>query len=83
MLASVVSLIALFVTTPPEAFAFGAMEKLSKYWMPLDQYIELTMEGLQNGDSHITAGTGVNAFNQFETEKVEFAQKISKTLKSI
>ncbi|KAF7310650.1 hypothetical protein HMN09_00607800 [Mycena chlorophos] len=34
----------------------GMTETLSKFWMPLDKYTPLTIEGLQRGDLHIAAG---------------------------
>ncbi|KAG6842497.1 hypothetical protein C0991_000023 [Blastosporella zonata] len=52
--------------------AYGTTEKLSKFWMPLDQYTNLTMEGLQNGESNITAGTVVDAIES----DVHFSQLI-------
>ncbi|KAK1231842.1 hypothetical protein PQX77_005056 [Marasmius sp. AFHP31] len=53
----------------------GTSEKLSKFWMPLDQYVALTLEGLQKGEPHVTCGAAATAFDRFEKEKYDLAMK--------
>ncbi|KAG6911814.1 hypothetical protein DXG01_000061 [Tephrocybe rancida] len=55
---------------------YGTTEKLSKFWMPLDEYTRLTMEGLTNGESHIAAGSASDAFKRFDSGKVELAERL-------
>ncbi|KAG6831273.1 hypothetical protein H0H92_011783 [Tricholoma furcatifolium] len=58
--------------------AYGTTERLSKFWIPLDKYIEVTMEGLKNGDPSITTGTALDMFNRFDAGKLEPAEKLYK-----
>ncbi|KAJ7706474.1 hypothetical protein B0H17DRAFT_631409 [Mycena rosella] len=44
----------------------GITERLSKFWMPLDEYTRKTMEGLRKGDSHIAAGMAETVYKRFE-----------------
>ncbi|KAL0567173.1 hypothetical protein V5O48_014823 [Marasmius crinis-equi] len=53
----------------------GTTGMLSKFWMPLDEYIPLTVEGLQKGERLITCSTVATAFEKFEKEKYELAMK--------
>ncbi|KAL0567174.1 hypothetical protein V5O48_014824 [Marasmius crinis-equi] len=53
----------------------GTTEKLSKFWMPLNEYIPLTLEGLQKGEPHVSCSNAAVAFERFEKEKYEFAMK--------
>ncbi|TFK40973.1 hypothetical protein BDQ12DRAFT_678674 [Crucibulum laeve] len=53
--------------------AYGTTEKLSKIWMPLDEFIKLTINGLCRGDAHISAGNALVYFGQFEKEKDKLA----------
>ncbi|KAL0067642.1 hypothetical protein AAF712_005357 [Marasmius tenuissimus] len=53
----------------------GTTEKLSKFWMPLDQYVALTLEGLQKGEPHVSCGAAAAAFDRFEKEKYDLAMK--------
>jgi len=55
--------------------AEGTTERLSKMWMPLDEFTEIVITGLVNGDSHITAGMATQAFDRFEKGKVELTHK--------
>lgn len=44
----------------------------SKFWMPLDTFTDLAMEGLQRGDLSIVVGDVViKWFEKFEKEKAE------------
>ncbi|KAF7416470.1 hypothetical protein PC9H_002736 [Pleurotus ostreatus] len=51
--------------------AEGTTERLSKIWMPLDEYIRVTMDGLKKGDVHISAGASLAGLEKFETGKDE------------
>lgn len=54
---------------------YGTTERLSKFWMPLDEYTKTTMEGLRRGDKHITCGVVLDTYKRFEEGKDEFAAK--------
>ncbi|KAF8167913.1 hypothetical protein B0H34DRAFT_683640 [Crassisporium funariophilum] len=58
--------------------AYGTTEKLSKSWMPLEEFIKITMKGLRNGDHHICPGTSQSQFDKFDKGKDELALKILK-----
>ncbi|KAK1219001.1 hypothetical protein PQX77_018289 [Marasmius sp. AFHP31] len=52
--------------------ADGTTEKLSKLWMPLDEFIPATMEGLKRGDPHVACGLSAMARDRLkEKEKYE------------
>ncbi|KAG7096709.1 hypothetical protein E1B28_004123 [Marasmius oreades] len=53
----------------------GTTERLSNFWMPLDQYIPLTLKGLQKGEPHVSCGAAAFAFEKFEKKKYELAIK--------
>ncbi|KAJ7357082.1 hypothetical protein DFH08DRAFT_473503 [Mycena albidolilacea] len=44
----------------------GTTERLSKFWMPLDEYTKLTVDGLRKGDIHIAAGRAAEVLEKFE-----------------
>ncbi|KAJ7275318.1 hypothetical protein B0H12DRAFT_1266294 [Mycena haematopus] len=44
----------------------GTTERLSKFWMPLDEYTKLTMDGLRKGDIHVAAGAAAMVLEKFE-----------------
>jgi hypothetical protein len=44
----------------------GTTERLSKFWMPLDDYIKTTMDGLTKGNTHIAAGRAEDVYKRFE-----------------
>ncbi|RDB28387.1 putative oxidoreductase DltE [Hypsizygus marmoreus] len=54
--------------------AYDTTEKLSRFWMPLDEYTKITLEGLRRGDPYISAGASEDAFRRFEVEKYELAE---------
>ncbi|KAF8078420.1 hypothetical protein FPV67DRAFT_1465214 [Lyophyllum atratum] len=58
--------------------AYGTTEKLSKFWMPLDEYTKIILEGLKNGDPYITAGTASDVFTNFEAGKLERVEALQK-----
>ena len=49
---------------------------LSKFWMPLDMFTKLAMEGLVRGDKEIAPGPAADAMERFEKGKLE---EIAKT----
>ncbi|KAF9268196.1 NAD(P)-binding protein [Marasmius fiardii PR-910] len=53
----------------------GTTDTLSKFWIPLEKYIPLTLEGLQKGDPHVSCGMAAFAFEKYEKAKYEFAMK--------
>ncbi|KAF9458120.1 hypothetical protein BDZ94DRAFT_146934 [Collybia nuda] len=58
--------------------AEGTTEALSKFWMSLDEYIPLTMNGLRKGDREISAGGSLAALQKFEPGKIEMAEAFQK-----
>ncbi|KAK2462238.1 hypothetical protein APHAL10511_005734 [Amanita phalloides] len=54
----------------------GTTNRLSRFWMPIDQYIENTVGGLRKGERVVTCGAGVNIFSRFEEGKEEEAAKL-------
>ncbi|KIK04269.1 hypothetical protein K443DRAFT_93553 [Laccaria amethystina LaAM-08-1] len=58
--------------------AYGTTEKLSRFWMPLEEYTTKTMEGLENGDVYITTGNIQGVFEKFEKGKDELAEQFQK-----
>ncbi len=46
----------------------GTTEKLSKFWMQLDQYTKETVAGLRRGDFHVASGKADEVFKIFEKE---------------
>ncbi|KAL0581208.1 hypothetical protein V5O48_000796 [Marasmius crinis-equi] len=55
--------------------ADGTTEKLSKQWMPLDEFIPATMEGLKKGEPHIGPGVSGIAFGRYEKEKYQLVMQ--------
>ncbi|KAK7060414.1 hypothetical protein VNI00_001179 [Paramarasmius palmivorus] len=55
--------------------AEGTTEKLSKFWMPLSQYIPETVQGLQKGEPQVCSGLAKIAVEKFEKEKLELVMK--------
>ncbi|KAI3612165.1 short-chain dehydrogenase oxidoreductase [Moniliophthora roreri] len=53
----------------------GTTEKLSKFWMPLSQYIPETVQGLQNGEPQISSGPAKVAVKKFEKAKYDLTMK--------
>ncbi|KAF8710172.1 hypothetical protein AX14_005616 [Amanita brunnescens Koide BX004] len=51
----------------------GTTNKLSKVWMPLDQYISTTVDDLRRGDNVVTCGVSADMFKRFEEGKDEAA----------
>jgi len=53
----------------------GKRDALSKSWMPLDEFTEKTMAGLQSGAAEIPIGQAETYHKQFETGKLEAVAK--------
>lgn len=51
------------------AIAYGTTEKLSKFWMPLDEFTNATMEGLKTGAAYIPVGRAAQVYERFEEGK--------------
>ncbi len=60
------------------SLAEGTTEKLSKIWMPLDQYTKETVEGLQRGDHVVASGNAKIAYEKFEQGKEELMRDMYK-----
>ncbi|KXN89845.1 hypothetical protein AN958_04849 [Leucoagaricus sp. SymC.cos] len=56
--------------------AEGTTEKLAKFWMPLDKYTEVTMEGLKKGDPIISTAGSLTWYEKHEKDKEETAQQL-------
>jgi hypothetical protein len=54
---------------------------LSKFWMPLDEFTGLTVEGLRKGDDYITVGSATQHFENFEKGKPEVMQRLDALVK--
>lgn len=61
---------------------YGTTEKLSKFWMPLDEYTKVTMEGLRRGDPHVACGMADQLFKRFDMRKGEFAEGFHNNMKA-
>ncbi|KAF5355744.1 hypothetical protein D9756_003933 [Leucocoprinus leucothites] len=53
----------------------GTTENLTNFWMPLDKYTELTIEGLKKGDLTITTGNSLTWYEKHENGKEENAHQ--------
>ena len=49
--------------------AYGTTEKLSKFWIPLDEFTKVTMEGLRKGEQVISMSVVKGMYEKFEREK--------------
>ncbi|KAK7064462.1 hypothetical protein R3P38DRAFT_2824690 [Favolaschia claudopus] len=56
----------------------GTTAHLSKFWMPLDEYTKITVDGLRKGDSHVAAGTADNVLKMFEQADLNGAFPVPK-----
>ncbi|KAF8898528.1 hypothetical protein BD779DRAFT_1484401 [Infundibulicybe gibba] len=57
---------------------YGTTTKLSKFWMPLEEYIPSIMQGLREGRSHIADGMAKTAFDRFDEGKFEMVEQAMK-----
>ncbi|KAK7463783.1 hypothetical protein VKT23_005723 [Stygiomarasmius scandens] len=60
--------------------AEGTTEKLSKFWMPLDEFMDVVMKGLKKGDTTIAAGIAKGHYEQFEEPKEAIVAQSAKLL---
>jgi short-subunit dehydrogenase involved in D-alanine esterification of teichoic acids len=54
---------------------YGTTQALTKFWMPLDEYTKVTMEGLRRGDVEIPAGMALEDLKRYEAGKLERVEK--------
>jgi len=54
----------------------GTTERLSKFWMPLDEFTKLALEGLHSGETQIPIGPIKPSYDKSEEGKVEMARKM-------
>lgn len=54
----------------------GTSGQLTKLWMPLDKYTELTIEGLKRGDFTISTGGSLAWYEKHEAGKEENAHQL-------
>ena len=54
----------------------GMTPMLSKFWMPLDQFTGLAMEGLIRGDDDIAVGDAMDVLDKFDKGKAEVAARM-------
>ncbi|KAK0430538.1 hypothetical protein EV421DRAFT_1893528 [Armillaria borealis] len=57
--------------------AYGMTEKLSKFWMSLDDFIGQLMPQLINGTAEVPIGMAETIFKKFETGKMDIASNIA------
>ncbi|KAG7440994.1 NAD(P)-binding protein [Guyanagaster necrorhizus] len=57
--------------------AYGTTENLSKFWMPLDDFIGQLMPHLVDGTTEISIGMAETIFKKFEAGKMDIASKIA------
>jgi len=60
----------------------GTTAKLSKMWMPLDEFTTLAMDGLKRGDLQIPIGMAKKHYDDFEAGKVDMVKKIFESRKN-
>lgn len=48
----------------------GTTERLSKIWMPLDEFTNTVMDGLKRGDPQIAAGMSKKQYEKYEQDKL-------------
>lgn len=57
------------LTTPLETDQAVTLARVSKIWMPLDEWTKLTMEGLIDGKAEIPLGFSIPAYEKYEAGK--------------
>ncbi|KAF5368340.1 hypothetical protein D9758_002422 [Tetrapyrgos nigripes] len=60
--------------------AQGTTERLSKIWMPLDEFTRNVMNGLKNGDPVIAVGSAKGNYERFELPKEEILANFVKVM---
>ncbi|KAG1773129.1 hypothetical protein EDD22DRAFT_767489 [Suillus occidentalis] len=61
----------------------GTTQRLSNFWLSLEEYTKVTMEGLVRGDPYVPAGMVVEQHKKFEEGKLEAAMKMYGQLKAM
>ncbi|KAG1885695.1 hypothetical protein F4604DRAFT_1918380 [Suillus subluteus] len=54
----------------------GTTQRLTRFWLTLEEYTKETMEGLVRGDPYVPAGTAVERYKKFEEGKLEAAARL-------
>lgn len=57
--------------------------QLSKFWMPLDEFTALAIDGLKRGDLHIPIGAVKQQYDQFEEGKIDIVNTMFNTYNTI
>jgi hypothetical protein len=65
------------------ALVEGTTQRLSNFWLSLEEYTKVTMEGLVRGDPYVPAGLVVDQHKQFEEGKLEAATKMFERVKAM
>jgi hypothetical protein len=61
----------------------GTTQQLSKFWMPLKEFTEKAVAGLQQGDVHVPVGTAADGYKNFnEKGKLEQVKQIHERMKA-
>jgi hypothetical protein len=62
----------------------GITQNLSKFWMPLKEFTEKVVAGLQTGNLHIPIGNSADSYEKFnEKEKTEHVAALHKRMASM
>jgi len=61
----------------------GTTEKLSKFWMPLDEFTEAAVEGFRKGVHNILVGPSKSSFEKYEQGKEEAVLEMQKRMESV
>jgi hypothetical protein len=65
------------------ALVEGTSQRLSNFWLSLEEYTKVTMEGLVRGDRYVPAGMVVEQHKKFEEGKLEAATKMYGQIKAM
>jgi nitrate/TMAO reductase-like tetraheme cytochrome c subunit len=65
------------------ALVEGTTQRLSNFWIPLEEYTKVTMDGLVRGDPYVPAGRVVDEHKKFEEGKLELAEKMYAQFKAM
>jgi hypothetical protein len=65
------------------ALVEGTTQRLSNFWIPLEEYTKVTMDGLVRGDPYVLAGRVVDEHKKFEEGKLELAEKMYAQFKAM
>ncbi|KIJ24667.1 hypothetical protein M422DRAFT_194423, partial [Sphaerobolus stellatus SS14] len=65
------------------SFYQGSTPAHSKFWLSLDEFAKITMEGLLRGDGHTFGGNSEEIFSKFEKGNMELIQKTLSGMKVV